>query len=98
MSENEIRIPVMRVDHRGRITCPTCGDFGEVPANRYLTVGVKGWEPMVCENGHAFIITEEAARITNEILSKSLDGNWRKDVLKSYTEGPKPKDGGSVIP
>lgn len=93
---SEIAIPKARFDKKGRIICPTCGDSGEVPKDSWLSVG-----QMVCDAKHAFFITAEIAVAVNDVLSKTREGNWRKDLVRDVGELPKeiapPEEGGKVI-
>lgn len=88
-------IPIAKFDRKGRVICPVCGDCGEVPPERWLTVG-----KMVCGNMHAFMITTDVALSVNDILSRSREGNWRKDVIKGHEDvgkGILPEEGGGKV-
>lgn len=78
-----IEIPVAKVDRKGRIICPVCGDTGEIPRDRWLSAG-----KMVCANVHAFMITADVAIQVNEILARTREGNWRGDILKQHEDMP----------
>jgi hypothetical protein len=78
---SETAIPKAKFDRKGRVVCPTCGDKGEVPKDSWLSVG-----QMVCGD-HAFFITAKVAVAVNDILSKTREGNWRKDLVKNV-DGP----------
>ena len=87
---------IAKYDRKGRIICPSCGDSGEVPADRWVTSGL-----FPCDNGHQLAITDDVAYAVNSILSKTREGAWRKDRLKEFSGTPKEikptESGGKII-
>lgn len=101
-----MEIPIVKYDKKGRLVCPTCGFVTPIPVDKnneqmYLGRGIGTCPNTQYRAGpHRFYINDDVAYAVNEILSKTLEGQDNKRILKTFEDLPreiKPEQEGGII-
>lgn len=85
------KIPYCEIGKKGEVICPVCRKPIGVPRDAMLGPGIGNCQ--LDGKGHTFAISQELANQANEILSKVVEGSWRKEYNRRFEgmpDGAKP--------